>query len=218
MAGDYQLLAAPANRLPLCFARRRVNLPAKHGKKTMRIIAGSSGGIRLECPDGIARPMMDRVRGAVFSSLGDAVVGARALDLFAGSGALGIEALSRGAASCTFVDSHRKAAQAVRNNLGRAKLSGSVRQQDVAAFLASAPEAAFDLVFADPPFPLALDDKAHPARLMDSGVLARCLAPGGIFVVELPREPPGATDAWELLRCRPYGQAWVAFYRRKPEA
>ena len=93
-----------------------------------------------------------------------------------------------------------------------------MRQQDVAAFLASAPEAAFDLVFADPPFPLALDDKAHPARLMDSGVLARCLAPGGIFVVELPGEPPGATGAWELLRCRPYGQAWVAFYRRKPEA
>lgn len=184
----------------------------------MRIIAGSAGGIRLECPDGIARPMMDRVRGAVFSSLGDAVQDARVTDLFSGSGALGIEALSRGAASCTFVDTHRKAAQAIRDNLGRAKLRGTVRQQDVAAFVATAPEASFDLVFADPPFALDAAEKAHPARLMDSGVLARCLAPGGIFVVELPIEPPAADGAWELLRCRAYGQAWVAFYRRKPDA
>jgi hypothetical protein len=53
---------------------------------------------------------------------------------------------------------------------------------------------------------------------MESGALARCLAPGGIFVVELPQEPPAASDAWELLRCRPYGQGWVDFYRRKPDA
>ena len=183
----------------------------------MRIIAGTAGGIRLECPDGVARPMMDRVRGAVFSSLGEAVGGARSLDLFAGSGALGIEALSRGAASCTFVDSHRKSAVAIRDNLARAKLKGTVRQQDVAAFLAAAPDDAFDLVFADPPFALAVGDKAHPAQLMGSGRLQRCLAPGGIFVVELPGEPPPAAGAWELLRCRPYGQAWVAFYRRKSE-
>jgi 16S rRNA (guanine966-N2)-methyltransferase len=184
----------------------------------MRIISGSAGGLRLSCPDGVARPMMDRVRGAVFSSLGEVVTGARALDLFAGSGALGIEALSRGAASCTFVDSHRKAVAAIRDNLARAKLSGNVRQQDVAAFLASAQDAAFDLVFADPPFALDPGEKAHPVQLMQSGALARCLAPGGIFVVELPQEPPAPGDAWELLRCRSYGQAWVAFYRRKPDA
>ena len=179
----------------------------------MRIISGSAGGLRLSCPDGVARPMMDRVRGAVFSSLGEVVTGARALDLFAGSGALGLEALSRGAASCTFVDSHRKSVAAIRENLTRAKLTGNVRQQDVAAFLASAQDAAFDLVFA-----LDLGEKAHPVQFMESGALARCLAPGGIFVVELPQEPPAASDAWELLRCRPYGQAWVAFYRRKPDA
>jgi 16S rRNA (guanine966-N2)-methyltransferase len=184
----------------------------------MRIIAGRAGGIRLECPDGVARPMMDRVRGAVFSSLGDAVLEARSLDLFAGSGGLGLEALSRGAASCTFVDSHRKAVEAIRANLARAKLQGTVRQQNVAAFLASAPASSFDLVFADPPFALEHDDSAHPARLMDSGSLARCLAPGGIFVVELPGEPPGASGSWELLRCRAYGQAWVAFYRLKTDA
>lgn len=162
--------------------------------------------------------MMDRVRGAVFSSLGDAVAGARVLDLFAGSGALGIEALSRGAASCTFIDRHRKAAQAIRDNLARAKLAGTVRQQDVAAFLSHAPDAAFDLVFADPPFALETTDPAHPVRLMSDGALARCVEESGIFVVELPCEPPPGDSAWELLRCRPYGQAWVAFYRRKPEA
>lgn len=184
----------------------------------MRIIAGSAGGIRLECPEGVARPMMDRVRGAVFSSLGEAVQGARALDLFAGSGGLGLEALSRGAASCVFVDSHRKSVQAIRTNLARAKLAGTVRQQDVAAFLSAAAEASFDLVFADPPFALSRQEKAHPEQLMDSGALARCMAPGGIFVVELPGEPPPAADAWELLRSRAYGQAWVAFYRRKADS
>lgn len=180
----------------------------------MRIISGSAGGLRLACPDGIARPMMDRVRGAVFSSLGDAVAGARVLDLFSGSGALGIEALSRGAASCTFVDRHRKADAAIRANLAQARLTGTIRQQDVTAFLHSAPDAAFDLVFADPPFALETDNSVHPMRLMASGVLARCIEPGGIFVVELPIEPPAGDSAWELLRCRSYGQAWVAFYRR----
>ncbi len=180
----------------------------------MRIISGSAGGLRLVCPDGVARPMMDRVRGAVFSSLGDAVAGAHALDLFAGSGALGIEALSRGAASCTFVDRHRRAVAAIRANLAQARLAGTIRPQDVTAFLNGAPDAAFDLVFADPPFALGTDDNAHPVRLMTSGVLARCMAPGGIFVVELPIEPPAGDAAWELLRCRSYGQAWVAFYRR----
>lgn len=184
----------------------------------MRIIAGRAGGIRLECPEGIARPMMDRVRGAVFSSLGEVVDGARALDLFAGSGGLGLEALSRGAASCTFVDSHRRSAAAIRTNLSRAKLTGTVRCQEVGAFLASAPEGTFDLAFADPPFALPLDDKAHPVQLMQSGLLARCLAEDGLFVVELPREPPAAMEGWALLRCRAYGQAWVAFYRRRSAA
>lgn len=184
----------------------------------MRVISGTAGGLRLDCPQGIARPMMDRVRGAVFSSLGDAVPDARVMDLFAGSGAIGIEALSRGAASCLFIDSNRKAADAVRANLRHARLEGAVRLQDVAAAVAGAPPASFDLVFADPPFALDRNSPAHPAVLMESGDLARCLAPGGLFVVELPDEPPAASPAWELLRCRRYGQAWVAFYRRTPDA
>jgi 16S rRNA (guanine966-N2)-methyltransferase len=184
----------------------------------MRIIAGSAGGLHLNCPRGIARPMMDRVRGAVFSSLGEAVLGARVLDLFAGSGGIGLEALSRGAASCVFVDRHRLAATAIRANLAHTRLAGTVRSQDVAAFLGQAADASFDLVFADPPFALETTDAAHPAQLLAGADLARCIAPGGVFVVELPAEPPRATPPWELLRSRSYGQAWVAFYRRTPDA
>jgi 16S rRNA (guanine966-N2)-methyltransferase len=184
----------------------------------MRIIAGRAGGLRLDCPDGVARPMMDRVRGAVFSSLGEVVAGARVLDLFSGSGALGLEALSRGADSCVFVDRHRKAVEAIRGNLARAKLTGTVRAQDVAAFVAQAGPASFDLVFADPPFALATDDRAHPASLLAGGDLARAVAPDGLLVIELPAEPPHGNASWALLRSRRYGQAWIAFYRRLPDA
>ncbi len=184
----------------------------------MRVIAGTAGGLRLQCPQGIARPMMDRVRGAVFSSLGDAVPGARVLDIFSGSGAIGIEALSRGAASCVFVDSHSKAVAAIRANLALARLRGDVRRQDVAKFLATAGESSFDLVFADPPFALEPDAPAHPASLLAGVDLVRAVSPGGCFVVELPFEPSAGSNAWELLRCRRYGQAWVSIYQRNPDA
>ncbi|MEX1045715.1 MAG: 16S rRNA (guanine(966)-N(2))-methyltransferase RsmD [Chthoniobacterales bacterium] len=184
----------------------------------MRVIAGTAGGLRLDCPDGIARPMMDRVRGAVFSSLGEVVPGARALDLFAGSGAIGIEALSRGAASCVFVDQNRKAAGIIRANLAHARLPGTVRGQDVAAFVARADPASFDLVFADPPFALDPAAPAHPATLLAGHHLARCVAPDGLFVIELPARPPEGNASWALLHHRRYGQAWVAFYRRTPDA
>lgn len=182
----------------------------------MRIIAGQAGGLRLDCPQGIARPMMDRVRGAVFSSLGEVVIGVRVLDLFAGSGALGLEALSRGAASCVFVDAHRRSAEAIRANLARARLHGEVRTQDAAAFVARAPADSFDLVFADPPFALALDHPAHPAMLLTGDSLARIVPPGGWFVYELPGEPGPAGGSWALIKTRRYGQAWIAYCRREP--
>src|SRR5215471_15845525 len=97
----------------------------------MRVIAGSAGGIPLKTPDHEARPTMDRVREAIFSSLGDLVIGARVLDLFAGSGAFGIEALSRGAAEAVFVDNHPKSVEAIRLNLERTRLVGTVIREDV---------------------------------------------------------------------------------------
>ena len=145
-----------------------------------------------------------------------AIIGARTADLFAGSGAIGIEALSRGAQSCVFVDQNRKAADVVRKNLARAKLSGTVRMQDVAKFMAQAAQDSFDLVFADPPFPLPKEDPAHPATLLSGDRLSYCVAPGGFFITELPQEPPEGNASWTLLRNRRYGQAWVAIYRRLP--
>ena len=83
----------------------------------MRVIAGSAGGIRLDVPKNEIRPTMDRVKAAIFSSLGERVIGARVLDLFAGTGALGLEALSRGAASAMFVEENRQAVRAIESNL-----------------------------------------------------------------------------------------------------
>ncbi|MGZ5018988.1 MAG: RsmD family RNA methyltransferase, partial [Chthoniobacterales bacterium] len=103
----------------------------------MRVIAGSAGGIRLQVPETDVRPTMDRVKAAIFSSLGDRVVNARVLDLFAGTGALGIEALSRGAASAVFVEEKREAVLGIEQNFIRTKLRGRVRRQEVFAFLES---------------------------------------------------------------------------------
>src|ERR1043166_4965318 len=101
----------------------------------MRGIAGSAGGVRLAVPKHGVRPTMDRVKAAVFSSLGETIHGARVLDLFAGSGALGIEALGRGASAVIFVENNRQSAEAIEENLARTKLKGRVRRQDVFDFL-----------------------------------------------------------------------------------
>src|SRR6478736_4977727 len=119
----------------------------------MRVIAGRAGGIRLAVPKHGVRPTMDRVKAAIFSSLGEEVIGARVLDLFAGTGSLGIEALSRGAASALFVEENAAALAAIERNLARTKLEGRVRRQDVFGFLRAVqmPEQ-FRIVFADPPY------------------------------------------------------------------
>ncbi len=101
----------------------------------MRVIAGSAGGVRLAVPKRGVRPTMDRVKAAIFSSLGEAIIGARVLDLFAGSGALGIEALSRGATSAIFVEDDRQSAEAIEKNLAKTNLKGRVRHQDAFDFL-----------------------------------------------------------------------------------
>ncbi len=92
----------------------------------MRVIAGSAGGINLDVPKKGVRPTMDRVKAAIFSSLGEMVIGARVLDLFAGSGGLGIEALSRGASTAVFIDSDRRSIEVIERNLTRAGVKGAV--------------------------------------------------------------------------------------------
>ncbi|MDD5200841.1 MAG: 16S rRNA (guanine(966)-N(2))-methyltransferase RsmD [Terrimicrobiaceae bacterium] len=182
----------------------------------MRVISGSAGGISLSVPERVVRPTMDKVRAAIFSSLGDAVPGARVLDLFAGSGAFGIEALSRGAESAVFVDTDRQAAECVLRNLRKCKLAAaSVQTMDVFRFLKTyAHPGAYDLVFADPPYRKAPGDTDFAGPLLASAELAASLPPHGTFVLEtLATEslPSLAGTPWRLLRSRTYGESGVHY-------
>ncbi len=151
----------------------------------MRVVAGTYRGRKLVAPPGSeTRPTSDRVREALFSVLGASVQGARVLDLFAGSGALGIEALSRGAERAVFVDSSHKAISAVRANLAALGIDADVRPIEARAALraASTRGEAYDLVFLDPPYRRA----AELGRELSEG-LAAVLAPGARVVTESDR-------------------------------
>lgn len=179
----------------------------------MRVIAGRAGGLALHVPKSELRPTMDAVKGAIFSSLGDLVIGARVLDLFAGTGGLGIEALSRGAGAATFVESERRAVQSIEKNLAYTKLTGVVQSMDVFRFLDRyASPASFDIIFADPPYAKIPGERDFTPELMGSESLPQALAPGGIFVLE---HMPGAKLAlhgkWECFRQKRYGATEVAF-------
>lgn len=185
----------------------------------MRVISGLAGGIPLSVPERVARPTMDKVRGAVFSSLGEAVPGARVLDLFAGSGSFGIEALSRGATSAVFVDADRQSADCILKNLRKCRLEGaSVQTMDAFRFLKTyAAPGAFDLVFADPPYRKLAADADFATPLLASAELAQTLAEGGTFVLELlAADSLPALDGtpWRLLRSRGYGEAGIHYLAR----
>ena len=181
----------------------------------MRVIAGEARGLPLSTPSPRVRPTMDRVRGAIFSSLGDAVPGARVLDLFAGSGAMGIEALSRGAASAVFVDSNPRCAACVRENLRRARLEASVQVMDALKFLDLYAAGNFDLIFADPPYAKSSADRDFAAELLQLPALVGALRPSGTFVLErLAGTKVPDARALLLVRVRRYGQSEIAYYIR----
>jgi 16S rRNA (guanine966-N2)-methyltransferase len=154
--------------------------------------------------------MMDRVKEALFSSLGARVVDARVLDLYAGSGALGIESLSRGAASVTFVENGRAALDTLRANLGTLEFEGRVVAGDVGGFLAAAGDL-YDLVFVDPPYRLSL---ALVGEVLAGA--AALMANGGTMVVHrrsgegAPATPPGT----DLVDDRRYGTTQLWLYRK----
>jgi 16S rRNA (guanine966-N2)-methyltransferase len=179
----------------------------------MRVIAGSAGGVRLAVPKRGVRPTMDRVKAAIFSSLGEVIIGARVLDLFAGSGALGIEALSRGAASVIFVEDDRQSADAIEKNLGKTKLKGRVRRQNVFDFLRQRSNAEkFQVVFADPPYEKTHRGESDTEKLLNNESLPQLLEPNGIFVLEKqPGESLGETKLWRIIRKKRYGATEVLF-------
>ena len=179
----------------------------------MRVIAGSAGGIRLAVPQRGVRPTMDRVKAAIFSSLGDAIIGARVLDLFAGSGALGIEALSRGAASVTFVETDRQSAEAIEKNLAKTKLKGGVRRQDVFDFVRRQSNAEkFQIIFADPPYEKPEHGESDTEKLLNNENLPHLLEPNGVFVLEKrPSEMILELKIWRVIRQKRYGATEVLF-------
>lgn len=181
----------------------------------MRVITGTARGRRLKELQGMeTRPTTDRVKEAIFSIIQFDLEGRRVLDLFAGTGQLGIEALSRGAAGADFVDQRREAAALVRENLSLCHLKGraEVRCGDAFAFLASCGRQ-YDVIFLDPPYGTGLLQRAlEQIRRFD------ILRPHGIIVCESPlEEPHPAPEAPEGCGCRTYryGKIQVAVYRRE---
>lgn len=177
----------------------------------MRIIAGSARGLRLDAPKGPdVRPTTDRVREALFSILGPAIQDARFLDLFAGTGANGIEALSRGAALAVFVDTERRAIDAITANLEKSGFSLQAR-----LLRATLPggldrvQGAFDVVFADPPYKFTAYE-----RLLEEIGQWRLLAEGGRVVLEhSARMPlPATQGGLTRLQERHYGETALSIY------
>ncbi len=175
----------------------------------MRVVAGSARGLRLSAPAGTdVRPTSDRVREAVFNALGslEAVEGARVLDLFAGSGALGIEALSRGARAAVLVDRDRGAVDVVRRNLATTGLAtqAEVVRADALAFLRDG-RPAFDLVLLDPPYRFSDWDALLEA-------LAGAVTPDTVVVIESDRDVE-APFGWRVERRKRYGSTFVTIVR-----
>ncbi len=182
----------------------------------MRVIAGTARGVPISAPhDRGTRPITDRVKETLFAILGERVIDARVLDLYAGSGAIGIEALSRGAIAATFVEQSQTAVATLRANLDRTRLTApaSVRQQDVLRFLAAAIGGPWDLVTLDPPY----GERAILAPL--EGVVP-LLAPGGMVVVKhFWRTAVTAPQGLAAVRERRFGETTLTFLaddRRSP--
>ena len=183
----------------------------------MRVIACSARGHKLVClPGESIRPTLDRVREAVFSSLTPYLPESRILDLFGGTGAMGVEALSRGAAAAVFLDTDPRAARLIEDNLRRCGLwrPGEVRVEraDALAWMEAYGGPAFDLIFADPPY----QSGNYPA-ILEKVSRKELLSPEGSLVVESPKdlELPEASGNLYKAKEKTYGDVRIAYYRIK---
>jgi len=182
----------------------------------VRITGGTLRGRVIRIPGDKARlrPSQDRVREALFSILGECVVGCRFLDLFAGSGAVGLEAASRGAARVTWVERNARSLGLLRRNIAALGCEGDAIRADAIAFLrrANEGERRFDIAFADPPYALG-GNRDTMERMLALG--AGIVDSGGLFVLEQGGSAATGTCArWEPFDRRRYGDTKLTFYRR----
>lgn len=180
----------------------------------MRVISGLAKGLQLKAPNTHkVRPAADKVKGAIFNILGD-ISGARVLDLFAGSGSVGIEALSRGAQHCTFVEADRNIAASIQKNLEHCKLQKNaqvmIRKVDQALLWLDKKGQHFDLIFVDPPY-----DKNLVRPTLELLADSPLLTPHALVVIEhSPREQPNEVML-EITDRRKYGQTLISFMKAK---
>ena len=179
----------------------------------MRVITGKARGVQLKTPEGMTtRPTTDRVKEALFSIIQFEIPGAKVLDLFGGTGQLGIEALSRGAKSAVFVDAGEPACRLIRENLKRTKLEGEGRviRSDYLDYLSRCKES-FDLIFLDPPYAEVFLENALN-RITEIDILQS----GGIIVAERPlgKELPLEIDGYTRSKDYKYGKILLTLYRK----
>ncbi len=176
----------------------------------MRVISGLCRGRKLLEPSGMdVRPTTDQVKEAMFNIIQFDIEGRRVLDLFAGTGQLGIEALSRGAAKCVFVDASRESLKMVRENLRRCDLQGEIVQSDAVGYLRRGGR--FDVIFMDPPYGAGLEAAAL-ASVKEFDILTK----GGIIVVETRRETqlPDLGEEFGSVRTYRYGKIKLTVFTR----
>jgi 16S rRNA (guanine966-N2)-methyltransferase len=176
----------------------------------VRIIAGEYRGARIFAPKGLdTRPTSDRVREAAFDLIGP-VDGAVVLDLFAGSGAMGLEALSRGAASAVFVESDREACAAIRRNVEKLRVTGATVVQRDAFQVLAADGRTYDLILCDPPYGFPRHPRLAP-------YLSRALAPDGLLVYETDRRTEPEIEGLTVRTSRTYGSVRLTLFEHEPQ-
>jgi len=190
----------------------------------MRITGGKAARRILKAPKGLdVRPTPDLVKQAVFNSLGERVVNARVLELFAGTGALSLECLSRGAASVVCVEKSQRHAEVLRQNVAASGFDAAslqVRTQEVFAVLVQLVEskAEFDLVIADPPYGeknVGRRSTSFAQQLLDDGNLPRVLASGGLFVLgHTKRDTLSVPESWRERKMLKHGDTVMRFFER----
>ena len=178
----------------------------------IRVVSGRYGGRVLDAPDtNRTHPMSERIRSALFNSLADTIVGTNVLDAFAGSGAVGFEAISRGASSVVFIERDRIAQKVIQNNIETLDCSerAALIRASISAWSGQNPDSQFDIIFADPPY--------HDVQFSTVSKLFTHLKVGGTMILSHPGrgEAPSGVKGIVVVDNRSYGNASLTFFRRE---